>query len=193
MFRSLLLVAAFVLISGTTVSAATFPSGTPEDQPALVSFGINYINFDKTQARRQGMDFRGEYRWGLSMLPLVSNYFKSWDPYVQFHPWAGVEATSLAQAYGAGGWAMDWYISKHYVFTWQEGVGLFDSGNAVRMGSVIEFRSQGEVGYRFDNNVRFSFEVSHISNAKITKFNPGSEIAGFYLHIPFENMVGKKQ
>ena len=184
--RLLLLVSALLL---ATVSIAR--AAEPIDQPALVSFGISYMNFDKTEARRQTPDFRLEYRWGLSMLPLISDYFKKWDPYIQFHPFVGGEATALAQGYAVGGWAMDWYATKHVVFTWSEGAGLYENGHAVRLGSFVEFRSQAELGWRFDNNVRLTGEISHISNAKITRFNPGAEIAGVYLHIPFENMFGK--
>ncbi|MDP9127666.1 MAG: acyloxyacyl hydrolase [Pseudomonadota bacterium] len=185
MFRSSLLALFFCFFCASAVSAAE-----PIKQPDLVSFGINYMNFDKSQGNRKAADFRGEYRWGLSMLPLISPYFNRWDPYVQFHPYAGLEVTTLQQVYGSGGWAMDVYATKHLVFTWSEGVGLYWPGTAVRLGSFIEFRSMAELGWRFDNDVRLTAEVSHISNAKITRFNPGAEIAGVYLHIPVDVMMG---
>lgn len=186
MFRSWLLVLAAVLFTSSAAHA-----DTPINQPDLVSFGLAYMDFDKSQSHRQTPDFRLEYRWGVSLLPLMSDYFKNWDPYVQFHPFVGVEATALGELYGLGGLAMDWYISKHLVFTWSEGFGLNYNGNAVPLGCVCEFRSEAEIGWRFDNDVRFTLEASHISNAKITRFNPGSEIAGVYLHVPFDNMFGK--
>ena len=188
MFRPLFLISAFLLL---TFSAARADTDTFK-QPDLVSFGVGYRDFDKSAAKRQSADFRGEYRWGLSMLPLISPWFKSWDNAVQFHPFAGLEVGSLGQGYLTGGWAMDWYMTKHLIFTWSEGAGLYEGGNAVRLGSFLEFRSQAEFGWRFDNEVRFTAEISHISNAKITKFNPGSEIAGFYLHVPIDVICGKK-
>ena len=52
------------------------------------------------------------------------------------------------------------------------------------MGGTMQFRSQAEIGYRFDNNMRLTTEFSHISDAKTTRLNPGAEIIGLYLHVP---------
>jgi lipid A 3-O-deacylase len=161
------------------------------DQPDLISFGGAYMDFDKVQTHKQSADFRLEYRWGISLLPMVSSYFNRWDPYVQFHPFLGIETTTLSAVYGLGGWAMDWYMSPHAVFTWSEGVGFFEHGDMARLGSIVEFRSQVELGYRFDNQMRLSAEISHISNAGLTQRNPGAEIAGLYLHVPVSLMFGR--
>ena len=151
----------------------------------LVSLGAGYFDFTKdTQSHLQSADFRLEYRWGISLLPLISSYFKSWDNYVQFHPFVGAEFNSWGSAYGLGGFAMDAYITRNIIFTWSEGVGFFEPGDMRSLGSFIEFRSQAELGYRFDNDMRVSAQISHISNAGITKRNPGAEIAGLYVHIP---------
>jgi lipid A 3-O-deacylase len=181
-------VAALALLLLTTLSAH---ATAPVNQPDLLSFGGGYMDFDKSEGHKQSGDFRVEYRWGLSMLPLVSSYFKSWDPYVQFHPFAGVETTTLGAVYGLGGWAMDGYIGRHGIFTWSEGVGLFDHGDMARLGSFVEFRSQAELGYRFDNEMRLTAEISHISNAGLTKRNPGAEIVGFYFHVPVTSIFGR--
>ncbi len=119
MFRSLLAAAALILFTVSAVHAAeqtatpvpdSLPSykGTPDTstetqtfkQPNLVSFGIAYSDFDKSETHRQSADFRGEYRWGMSLLPMISPWFKQFDNYVQFHPFAGVELGSLGQLYG---------------------------------------------------------------------------------------------
>jgi len=215
MFRSLFLVVAIFLLTLSTAHAGTqtsslapdsyptYSSSTPTSppsvtssgdifrQPDLVSFGIAYDDFDKSEARRQSGDFRAEYRWGMSLLPMVSPYFKSWDDYVQFHPFAGGELGTLGQIYGLGGFAMDAYIGRHVIFTWSEGAGLYYGGDSVRLGSVLEFRSMAEIGWRFDNEMRLTFEVSHVSNAKITTFNPGNEYAGIYFHVPASMIFGQ--
>ena len=191
MLRKLLAVSLFVCMAVSSAHAELFTASPATfQQPDLVSFGLGYMNFDKSQPMRKTVDFRGEYRWGLSILPIISPYFRHWDPYVQFHPWAGVETTSFGQLYGVGGFAMDWYMTHHLVLTWSEGAGLYYPGEAVRLGSFVEFRSEAEFGYRFDNGVRLTAELSHISNAKITKFNPGAEIAGVYLHMPVSQIFG---
>jgi hypothetical protein len=189
MFRLLCLVC-FLSVLPSVAQADPAQTADPASQPDLVSFGLAYADFDKTEGRRQTADFRVEYRWGLSLLPLVSDYFKNWDPYVQFHPFAGGEMTGLGELYGLSGLAMDWYINRHIVFTWSEGLGLFTSGDAYRMGSILEFRSQGELGWRFDNDMRLTVEASHISNDKITLRNPGMELAGLYLHVPVDTFFG---
>ncbi len=161
-------------------------------QPDLLSFGAGYYDFDKgkDQPKTNSADFRLEYRWGLSILPLVSNYFSSWDKYIQFHPYVGFETTSRGMTYGSGGWAMDGYIGRHGIFTWSEGVGLYQAGDSHSLGSFVEFRSMAELGWRFDNNMRITAALSHISNAGLTKHNNGAEIAGMYLHVPVSLIAG---
>ncbi|HEU0118619.1 MAG TPA: acyloxyacyl hydrolase [Alphaproteobacteria bacterium] len=186
-----LLVLLLALVSISPAHAAD--TSSTFKQPDLVSFGVSYFDFDKDEPHKQSVDFRGEYRWGLSMLPLISPWFKSWDQYVQFHPYAGLEVTSLGMLYGNGGWAMDAYLGRHFVFTWSEGVGLYEGGDMTILGSVIEFRSMAELGYRFDNEMRLTGQISHISNAGLTSRNPGAEIAGLYLHMPISMICGGKQ
>lgn len=184
---SRLLVLALALVFLPVVSA----HADAIQQPNMVSFGLGYMDFDKNESHKQSGDFRAEYRWGISMLSAVNPWFKSWDDYVQFHPFVGVETTTLGALYGAGGWAMDWYICKHAVFTWSEGVGYFDPNDMHRLGSVVEFRSMAELGYRFDNDMRVTAEVSHISNAHLTNYNPGAEIVGMYVHVPTSMIFGR--
>jgi hypothetical protein len=164
-------------------------TSTSTQQPDLVSFGLGYMDFDKSESHKQSADFRLEYRWGMSLLPMISQSLNV-DRYVQVHPFAGVETTSLGALYGLGGFALDAYLCRHVVFTWSEGVGLFSPGAMKPLGSVVEFRSSGELGWRFDNDMRATIALSHISNAGITKRNPGAEIAGVYLHVPTSTLFG---
>jgi hypothetical protein len=57
-------------------------------------------------------------------------------------------------------------------------------------GSVVEFRSQLEVGYRFENEMRVSVAYSHISNANLSETNPGVDIISAYLHVPVNLLTG---
>lgn len=152
-------------------------------QPDLLSLAVSYSDFDKTESHKQAADFRGEYRFGYSFLSL--------GDVLQFHPMIGTEFTTWDQLYTLSGYDMDVYMGRHMIFTWSEGVGLFYRGQARPMGSVVEFRSMAEVGYRFTNEMRLTLEASHISNAGLTRRNPGAEIAGLYLHIPIQLMQKK--
>lgn len=176
--RSTLLALALILAFAAPSQAASY------SQPDLLSLGLGYMDFDKSQPNKQSADIRAEYRWGMSLLPKISPWFKSWDPYIQLHPYVAGEVTSLGATYGLGGLAFDAYLGRHIVFTWSEGVGLFYRGAMAPLGSFVEFRSQVELGWRFKNEMRVTAQVSHISNAGLTKRNPGAEIAGVYFHIP---------
>ncbi|MBV8060107.1 MAG: acyloxyacyl hydrolase [Alphaproteobacteria bacterium] len=155
-------------------------------QADLFSFSVGYMDFDKTESHRESADFRFEYRWGTSLLPMLQPSWQRWDHSVQVHPIFATETTSRGALYGMGGLGMDLYMGPHGIFTWSEGVGLFYPGAMQPMGSVIEFRSQAEVGWRFTDQTRLTLQASHISNAHITGRNPGAEIAGIYLHVPLD-------
>jgi hypothetical protein len=157
----------------------------PLTQPDLISFGADYIDFDKNEPRTQGAGFRLEYRGGHSFYSTGGNTVN-----FQIHPLGGIDVSTREQLYGFGGFAFDVLMWKHFVFTESEAVGLFDSGDAKPLGSFIEFRSQAELGYRFDNNIRITAQLSHISNAGLTHRNPGEEMAGGYIHIPVNMLFG---
>lgn len=194
MLRKSLLILALLLLPLAGAHAATLPSSssapmtsvdTPMVQPDLISFGASYIDFDKTEHRTRSAEFRLEYRWGASLYSAHNDWFN-----FGIHPMAGAEVSTRSQLYGFGGFGFDLLFWKHLVFTESEVVGLWDSGDAKPLGSTIEFRSQAELGYRFDNDMRLTAQISHISNAGLTKRNPGEEIVGAYLHVPVNMLFG---
>jgi lipid A 3-O-deacylase len=155
-------------------------------QPDLVSFGVTDVDFDKSEPRTQSTDFRLEYRWGASLASAQTNWLD-----FAIHPLAGFEFSTRSQLYGFGGLGFDFLLWRHLVFTESETVGLFDSGDAKPLGSFIEFRSQAELGWRFDNDMRVTAAIAHISNAGLTHRNPGEEMIGGYLHIPVGTLFGR--
>ena len=70
------------------------------------------------------------------------------------------------------------------------GAGLYGRGNGRDLGSVVEFRSQLELGYRFEKEMRVSIAYSHISNANLSDTNPGVDIISAYLHVPVDMIFG---
>lgn len=156
-------------------------SATPARDPDLLSFGLGYMDFDKTQDNSRSADYRFEYRFGYTFIG---------GHELGFHPFLAFESSSLQELYGLGGFNMDWNFANHGVFTWGEGIGYLDSGHHRSMGGTMQFRSQAEVGYRFDNDMRITAQFGHISNAKTTRINPGSEIIGAYVHIPTTMLFG---
>lgn len=170
------------------LSALSFAGGVrAESSPDLVSIGIGAYDSVVFQPsadtpRNRSGDFRLEYRFGHSLLSFT-------EPYVTFHPWVGFETTTDGMLYGAGGVLADVQFGP-VVVTPSLGAGLWRRGGSKNLGAGLEFRSMIELGYEFDNRMRVSAFLSHISNGGITNKNPGVNTAGAYLHIPFRTLVG---
>jgi hypothetical protein len=195
---------ALALFSAAPASAASYDGGsygsgsygsgsaaTATDSykiPDDLAFGIGWFGFDRSNTGWQTADFRLDYRWGLSLLPLISGSLSSLDQWLQIHPYVGLEGTAKSQFYATGGLAADIFPCKHIVFTPSTGFGLYDAGDGKHLGGVPEFRSTFEAGWRFDNNARLTAYISHISNAGLGDINPGEETIGLYLHVPVNQL-----
>ena len=150
-----------------------FSSPAMADDPAFLSVGGGWYDFNDD---KDAFDFRAEYRSGKKVLGFIK-------------PWIGVEATSDQAAYALAGVLTDLYFGRRWVLTPSFGAGIYADGNGKDLGHVIEFRSQLEFGYRFDDHSRVSLAISHISNASISDNNPGTEIATIYYHITIDDIV----
>jgi len=142
------------------------------DDPAFVTVGIGY--YDWHQEDDTAVDFRLEYRHG--------------EKYWIFKPWAGVEGTADGAVYGLAGVLVDLFFGRRIVVTPSFGAGLYYEGSGKDLGSVVEFRSQIEIAYRFNDRSRLGLAVSHISNAGIGDDNPGTEIVNLYYSAPLQNI-----
>lgn len=164
-----------------------------QNQPDLLGFSVGrYDALRDNDRTRRAIDFRAEYRSGLSLLPLIApQTFNGWDKTFQIRPMAGIEATSDGALYGFGGFVFDIFLTRNIFLSPNEVVGLYYRGNGKRLGSFVEFRSTFEAGYRFDNNMRLSASLGHISNAGLTSYNPGTEIISGHLYIPTDWVFGK--
>lgn len=165
----------------TAPAYAPTPSMMPKKDSDLISFEVGYLDFDKTEPKTNAADFRFEYRFGYTFIG---------GHELGFHPFLGFETTSRNMLFGLGGFAMDWNFAPHGIFTWTEGAGYLDAGDQRSLGGTFQFRSGIEAGYRFDNDMRVTAQFSHISDAKLTRVNPGAEIIGMYLHVPTSYMFG---
>ena len=61
----------------------------------FVTLGGGGYNFDKHRDNRRSLDYRVEYAWGVSLLPLIADSFDSVEPFFQVHPVIGIEGNSL--------------------------------------------------------------------------------------------------
>ena len=143
-----------------------------DDTPDLIALGLGY--YDINQQDDAAADFRLEYRAAPAL----------W----KIRPWAGLEATSDGAVYGLGGILLDFELGPRIAVTPGFGVGAYHDGGGKDLGSVLEFRSQIELAYRFHDRSRLALAFSHISNASVASRNPGTEILTLYYMVPLERI-----
>jgi lipid A 3-O-deacylase len=149
--------AAAALLAGAVALSA--PGARAED-PGLLALGAGVYDFignnDKPAAQ-----FRAEYRaaWGLWIIK----------------PVAGAFVTTAGTFYGYGGLRADIIIADHYVIMPEAAAGYWQRGDGKNLGSHAEFKTGGEVAYRFGDGSRLGLDFEHMSNAGITRVNPGEE------------------
>ena len=166
--RRVLTAALVALVSGTG-------DGLAMDGPAdLVSVGAGRFDILRNTPRDQAADLRLEYR------PVLAGFA---DGVFLLRPLAGLEVTSDDGAYLLGGLALDLVLGP-MVVTPSIGSGLHHAAHGKDLGSVVEFRSSIEVGWQMESGGRISLAFGHLSNAGLTRRNPGAEVVTLYLHLP---------
>ncbi len=160
-YASVLLVALFVL-------AFSAPAKADGD---LLSIGLGYYDINDNE---DAADFRLEYRWDTPLLWVIE-------------PWVGAEVSSDGAIYGVGGILADIQFQNGFLITPSFGAGLYSDGDGKDLGHVVEFRSQLELGYEFDNFSRIGIAGGHISNAGLDDRNPGTEFLNLYYHVPIDH------
>jgi len=134
---------------------------------------------------KESVDLRVDYRFGYSILP----YF---EDVVKVKPWVGLETNNDGFFWGGAGIVFDAPIGKYFYLSPSFGPGLYTKGSSKKLGAMIEFRSTFEAGVRFSGDTRLGVYVSHISNAKLTRHNPGANMIGATLSIPLGAVIPSK-
>lgn len=146
------------------------------DDPDFLSVGAGYFDFNRQ--KDQGAEFRLEYR----------SSKKLWV----FKPFAAVSYTSPGHGFVGAGVLIDVFLGRRFVLTPSFAPHLYWGGNKdLDLGHVVEFRSQLELAYRFDNRSRLGLAISHYSNASLGDTNPGTESATLYYSLPLDTLFGK--
>lgn len=89
-------------------------------------------------------------------------------------PALGLVANTDGGIVGYGGAYMDVSYGPLYL-TPVLGIGGAHEGDGRNLGSVFQFRAQGDLTYRFANGGRLGLRFAHISNANTNDPNPGEE------------------
>ena len=152
----------------TQVAAGDVPPAQSGD-PSFLTVGGGWYDFNDNE---QATEFRVEWR-GKKLFWI-------------FKPFVGAMATTDASLYGYGGFLTDFFFGRRIVVTPSLAAGLYENGDGKDLGSVIEFRSGLEVGWRFDNRSRLSAMVYHLSNASIDDNNPGTEVFSIGYSFPLD-------
>lgn len=161
--------------------AALLWAGSPVAQAAnqdgdLLAFSAAY--FDVNQRDEEAGEFRIEYRADERM----------WI----FKPFGGAMATTDGALHGFAGVLIDIPLWDRIYITPSFAPGLYHDGNGKDLFYTLEFRSQIEVSFRFNNGHRLGASFNHISNANLGKDNPGVESAALTYIVPFDAIFGRR-
>ena len=161
--------ALMIVLSGAAMNTAA------ADDPAFLTIAAGAWDFNK-QAD-QGAEFRLEYR----------SDQKFWE----LKPFGAIAATNTGSFFIGAGVLMDIYMGRRFVITPSFAPHYYSQGNADKnLDYKLEFRSQLEIAYRFDDRSRLGLSVSHYSNASLGDNNPGVESLLLNYSIPTDNITG---
>jgi hypothetical protein len=166
-FRFLSCLAAAVVAACLAVSIAPAAMAQDKDDPSFLAFSGGYHDVFDDHGAFEG---RVEYRHG--------------DKFWIFKPVIGVLATNDQAVMGYAGVLVDIYFGRRWVLTPAFTPGVYRQGDGKDLGGSIEFKSQLELSYRFDDRSRLGIGISHISNASIYDSNPGTETVFLTYSLP---------
>lgn len=156
------------MVAGLAV--AVVPQPALADDPDFLTFSAGWFDFNRQ--KDQGGEFRLEYR---------SDY-KLWI----FKPFVALSGASNGMSFVGAGILTDFFFGRRIVVTpsfaptWWRG-----ATDDLDLGHAVEFRSQLEIAYRFDDRSRLGLSISHYSNAGIGDDNPGTESIMLNYSVPF--------
>lgn len=188
-FKTFAAALALVCIFAVPAQASFFSKTPVLNEPDTIGLGVGWFDFNDSPPRQnEATDFRLEYRTAFDMLGLINAH----NSVMAIRPFVGVEVTTDSWIYGLWGFIFDIPIGKRFVISPSLAMGAYDKGESGKpLGSTLEFRSTFEAGLRFDDGSRLTAAVGHISNAEITRYNPGTEIFNVYYHFPVSKIFGK--
>ena len=129
----------------------------------------------------------GSDNFNQSSIAYNFEYFSKKKAFGFIKPLLGFLGTTENAFYGYFGLSTDLYFfdCKCFLLSPSLAVGGYEDGDQIRLGHTLEFRSGGDISYRFRNDVRVGVGLYHISNAGLGKENPGTESILFKYQIPF--------
>lgn len=149
----------------------TSPVIAEDDEPAFVTFAVGA--YDVNDDEDNTAEFRLEYRHD--------------EQYFYLKPFAAVAGTASGSFFAGAGVLMDIYLGRRVVVTPSFAPHLYVQGDSDKdLDYPLEFRSQLEIAYRFDNRSRLGLAISHYSNASLGDSNPGVETLSLNYSMPLD-------
>ncbi|WP_448205516.1 hypothetical protein [Azospirillum sp. sgz302134] len=133
-------------------------------------------------------DLYSKVRIGTSLLPKL-------EPYADIRPWVAVNPQPVdGSLHGMGGILIDVPLGS-FVFTPSVGAGTLPRATRTARdpSPTMEFRSQLELGYEFENKSRFSLGYSRIdtTGSPAESGNSTNNVFGFYYRLPIGALTGQ--
>ena len=146
------------------------PAQAQAQEPDFVSVGLGWFDFNRQ--KDQGGEFRIEYRSDQKIFFLK--------------PFVAAAVASPGHGFFGVGVLMDIYFGNRIVVTPSFAPHVYAGGDKdLDLGYWLQFRSQLEIAYRFDDRSRLGLAISHYSNASLGDTNPGTETLTLYYSVPF--------
>ena len=165
------LVAALVALPLLAAAPSVQADDGKKDDPAFLSIGAGAYDFNRK--KEKGAEFRVEYRSDIKL-----GIFK---------PFLAGAYTTTSQGFVGAGVLVDLFLGRRFVVTPSFAPHYYWGGNSkLDLGHAVEFRSQLELAYRFDNRSRLGVAISHYSNASLADQNPGTETSTIYFSLPLQ-------
>ena len=140
-----------------------------ENSLIYIGEGINNIRGKKPGPSGE---FKFEYR----------PYYKIWILNQLF----GISVSKNSQLYIFSGLVKDFTFNK-IILAPSIVAGYYNKGNGRNLGFPLEFRSALEFSYLLKSSSRIGVQISHTSNASLSKKNPGLESFSFFFALPISD------
>lgn len=145
-----------------------FLSSSLAADPGLIALGGGYYFAGR---RHSGGLIQAEYKWHRT-------YWKVVRPQVE------LIVPEFKSVFVGVGFALEFYLTKHLVFSPNFSPGLYYRGQGRHLGYPLEFRSCLELAYEWNNKARLGTQFYHISNASLGRKNPGANALTCFLAFP---------
>lgn len=145
-------------------------------------------------------EFGGYVTGGLGAFDFLHNFtaaegrleFRFSQSFLYLKPLIGTFITSKGSIYTYGGFRLELPLGGRFMLIPMATVGDYEKGNGKNLGAHVEFKTGAELDVIFDNGIRVGPAFDHVSNAGITKRNPGEENVMLMVSVPLGIIAGGK-